>query len=241
MDPKNLKRDPKRIHAALKKTSGGQLVTPGGCKAYLPVRYAEQGLATVASEVVVVGILAWVVEDKYMGVSLTNAMMRLSPSSVNTVTVAEEDYYEFVFDAGSTVVQNVELVKDDTLPYRIYNELFAKGRVPWYMTYEDLGRIYESAEKHANIVVGANHAVIEMMAAAVCRDSKNLTRYYRHVVEKEQDLVTNPPAVTKLKDVGLGATNTTAKLLGSYFTEGLTSALVNPSDRKEPIETLLRM
>lgn len=240
MDPNALKRDAKRIHAALKKTSGNQLVTPTGCKIYIPVRFAEQGLATIGSDVIIVGICAYTVDDKYYGVSLVNAMMRLSPTTINTVTVMNEDYYEFIFDPGAVVTPNVDLVKDDTLPYRVYNEIFAKGRVPWYMSYEDLGRIYESAGRHANLNVGANHAVVELMAAAICRDQSNLTRYYRHVVKSEKDLVENPPAVTKLKDVGLGATNTTAKLLGSYFTEGLTSALINPSDRKEPIETLLR-
>ncbi len=240
MDPTTLVRDPKRIHAALKVAKDGQMITPTGCKIYIPARFTEQRLASVGSEVYTVGIFAVVVEDKYYGVSSACAMMRIDPSNTTTVKVGEDDYLEFTFDSGAVVSPNANLIKDDSLPYYIYNEFFAKGRVPWYIAYEDLGRLFASAEYHAGFRVGANHAVVELMASAICRDAKQLTKYYRHTVESEQDLVKRPPAVTPLKDIALGATNTTAKLLGSYFTEGLTSALVNPSERTEPIEALLR-
>lgn len=240
MDPSTLKRDPQRVHKALTVTRSKQMVTPTGCRIYIPARFSEQGLASLGSDIYILGIFAITVEDKYYGVSLANAMMRITPDSTNTVKVGEDDYLEFSFDPGSVVCPNVDLVKDDTLPYRVYNEIHAKGRAPWYISYEDLGRIFQSAPYHAGMRVGANHAVVELMAAAICRDASRRTRYYRHVVEKESDLVNTPPVVIPLKDVSLGATNTTARLLGSYFQDGLTSALVNPADRSEPIEALLR-
>ena len=54
------------------------------------------------------------------------------------------------------------------------------------------------------------------------------------------EVLSRPPALIPFRSVTYGATNTTAKLMGAYFDEGLTSALVNPSQRTEKIEELLR-
>lgn len=240
MNPSTLTRDAKRVLDSWSTTKDGQMLTAKPCKIIVPARWTEQNLADVGTVTRTMAIFAIVMDDKYYAVSNAAAMMRLTPTETNTIKVGSDDYLEFFFEAGSVVCPNINLVKDDTLPYRMYNEFFAKGRVPWYISYEDLGRIYESAPYHANLQVGANHAVPELMAAAICRSEKDVTRYYRHVVEGEQDLVMNPPVTIPLKDVSLGATNTTARLMGSYFNDGLVSSLVNPSDRVEPIENLLR-
>ena len=64
--------------------------------------------------------------------------------------------------------------------------------------------------------------------------------YYRSVINNRSDLKKNPPVFIPLRSVVYGATNTTNKLAGSYFNEGVISALVSPSTRIEPIEELLR-
>ena len=79
----------------------------------------------------------------------------------------------------------------------------------------------------------------QMFAAAITRDSANRAKYYRHTLS---DLPSEdrPPTFIPLRSVTYGATNTTAKLMGSYWNDGLTSALVNPSEKTERIEQLLR-
>ena len=85
-----------------------------------------------------------------------------------------------------------------------------------------------------------NPEVMELIASMVSRNQKNRLEYYRHTIQNRDELKTNPPLFVALRSVSDSATNTTNKLGGSYFEEGLTSALVNPTERVERIEDLLR-
>ena len=142
MDLSKLKRDPKRVHEALQEMPDGRLVTKKTCKIIIPSRFAECGLASVGIETNIVGIYAIIVEDIYYGVSLVNAMVRIEPSSTMKILIDDQEFYEFTFDPGSTVIPSLQLVKRDTLVYRIYDEIISKGHVPWYLGYSELGKIF---------------------------------------------------------------------------------------------------
>lgn len=240
MDIKSLIRDPKRVKETLFETDEEALITKTGCKIYIPVRFEERGLATISVETLIVGIYAIVIEDKYYAISLINTMVRIDPQITNKVSINGDDYYEFVFTPGSTVIPSLQLVKVNTLPYRIYDELFAKGRIPWYIGYYDLARIYDSAKYHAGVNIGEDHEVTELLVSMITRDSKDRNIYYRQSVKSDEDMKQNPPVFIPLKSVAYSATNTMNKLAGSYMQDGIVSALVNPSERPERIENLLR-
>jgi len=239
MDLTRYIRDADRVHASLKELADESLVAVRPLKLYVPVRFAEHGLAEVGIETYVCGIVMYLVEDKYYSISLINAMMRITPTSTLKVTLEEEEYYEFYFEPGSTVIPSLQLIRTDTLVYEIFDELFAKGRVPKYVTYDDMSRIFDTAKKHANANVGGNHEVTSMLVSLIARNAKNRRQYYRQFVTTQSDLTTNPPIWTALYSVTDAATNTLNKLAGSYFHEGVVSALNSPSERKERIETLL--
>lgn len=240
MNPKLLKRDAKKVHAALQELQDGRLVAVRPVKIYVPARFAEHGLAFIGVETQIIGIYAITVDDQYYGVSLVNAMMRIEPTSTIKIQIDEEEYYQFEFEAGSTVVASVNLVKIDTLTYRIYDEIISKGRVPWYLGYTELGRLFDTAEYHAGANIGKNSEVTELIVSMISRDPKDRTKYYRQTVKSLDDVLRNPPAYIPLRSVQYAATNTTNKLAGSYFSEGLISALVSPAERVEKIESLLR-
>lgn len=241
MDPRQtLTRNPAAVHACLRELPDGRLVTTKGCKIYVPVRYNERGLASIGVETHVVGIYAIVVEDKFYGVCNVNAMQRIEPTSTIKVVHNDEEYNEFYFEPGSTVVSSVQLVKTDTLVFKIYDEIISKGRVPWYLGYADLGKIFDTAPYHAGAKIGHNHEVTELLISMIARDETDRTKYYRQTVQSMADVLKKPPAYIPLRSVTYAATNTTSKLAGSYFKDGLTSALVSPTDRTEPIEEILR-
>lgn len=240
MDPRTLTRDASKIHAVLKELEDKRLVTTKGCKVYIPSRYAERGLAQVGVETNIVGMAAIVVDDKYYGVWVVNAMMRIEPTTTMRVKIDEEEYFEFYFEPGATVVSNIDLVKTDTLTFKIYDEVFAKGRVPWYLSYNDLGKIFETAGHHAGASVGRQREVTELIVSMIARDQKDRTKYYRQTVKSEADSVLRPPAYIPLRSVVYQATDTTTKIMGSYFSDGLQSALISPAERVERIEGLLR-
>lgn len=239
MDPSKLVRDAPKVHACLKVLPDRRLITTKGCKIYIPSRFAERDLATIGMETYIVGVYAIVVEDRFYGVSMINAMHRIEPTSTAKVMVDEDEYYEFYFEPGSTVFSTIDLVRKDTLPYKIFDEMFVKGRVPWYISYADAGNIFESAQKHAGADVGGSPEVIKLLAAIIARNPKDRHKYYRSSLTSMADLKKTLPAWIGLRSVTYAATNTTNKLAGSHFNEGVISSLVTPTERRERIEDLL--
>jgi hypothetical protein len=126
------------------------------------------------------------------------------------------------------------------LVYKIYDEIISKGRVPWYLGYLELGQIFDTAGYHAGANIGKNQEVTELIISMISRSEKDRNKYYRTTIQSLDELMTNRPAFIPLRSVQYAATNTTNKLAGSYFSDALVSALVNPSDRVERIESLLR-
>jgi hypothetical protein len=240
MDTKRLIRDAAQIKACLKELPDNRVVALQEVKIYVPARFAERNLAYVGVDKHILGIYAITCQDMYYGVSLINAMISIDPAVMNRIKIEGDEYLEFVFPPGSTVFKSTNLVRTDTLTYRIYDEFFSSGKIPWYVGYEELGHIFDTAQHHAGANVGANQEVTQLIASMVARDPTDRTKYYRTKIQSLGELRTDPPAFVSLKSVEYSATNTTTKLGGSYMSVGIVSALISPSTRTENIESLLR-
>lgn len=240
MNPSLWKRDASRVKAALKRQADGSVLTTKPTRIYVPERYVEKGLAEIGSETFIVGIYAMVVDDEHYAVSKINAMVRIKPTTISTVKFDGSTYLEFFFEPGSVVIATTSLVRSDTLVYNIFNYFISNGAIPWFLGYEDVASLFESAEHHAGVRLTKSHSILEMFAAAIGRDPENRTRYYRQSLDRGSEKPNKPVAFIALRNISLGATNTTARLMGSRFGDGLTSALANPSRKLERVEQLLR-
>lgn len=239
MDIKQLTRDAGFIQSVLEQTADSKLIAKQPVKIYIPARYDERGLAEIGMQTLILGIFVIVCGDKY-AVNNVAAMVPIEPNSTIKVKIDGQDFYEFSFDKGSTVISSLDLLKNDVLVYKIYKEFIAQGNVPWYINYADMGAIFDTAKKHANTHVGSNKAVTELIISLVTRQSSDLTKYYRTQLTKPEDLIKVPPTFIPLQSVEYAATNTTNKLAGSYFSTGIVSALNSPAEREERIEAILR-
>jgi hypothetical protein len=233
------RRNPELVKKHLTEQEDGSVITSAACRIVVPERYASRHLANIGTEVHILGFFAIILEDGSYGVSATAAMMRITPSSTEKVNHNGTAYYEFHFFPGDRVFYNTYLVQNDTLTYYIYDEHLAKGNVPWYFNYFDLAHILSTAELHAGINLG-NKALLELIVSTMCRDSSDMTRLYRHIYEGPEATAKNPPSVVAFRSVIWNTSDTTSKLIGAYFGDSITSALVNPSERVERIEELLR-
>jgi hypothetical protein len=240
MDASQYTRDATKVLADLKELPDGSVVTKSGCRLLIPERYKQKRLMTQGNETYILAIYALVVGDKYYAVSLADAMIRVGQANINTVKFGDESYLEFQFEAGDILFGSTELIQDATLVYAIFDEFISKAHVPWFINYEDLAKIFDTAEYHAGMKLGNSRAILELITSMIARDPDNKMNYYRHVFKDRKTMFTNPPVVIPLRSVAMGATNTTAKLIGAYHDEGLTSALNNPATRVEPIEEILR-
>ncbi len=240
MDINKLIRSPEKIHACLTELPSGQLVTSKKLCIYIPTRFAERNMAYVGLDNYILGIYAIVLDDTFYGTSLVNAMINIDPTETNRIKINDEQYFEFTFKPGSTVFKNVNLVKTDVLCYSIYDEFFSNGRIPWYVSYEDLGKIFDTAYYHAGANIGTSKEVTELIASIVARDKDDRNKFFRTTVNTLADLDTKRPVIIGLHNVSYSATNTTNRLGGSYMSIGVTAALVSPTSRVEKIENLLR-
>lgn len=240
MNSRGLIRNADAVLANLKELADGSVVTLKGCKIYVPKRFAERGMLQLGTETHTCGVYLMTFGDKYYAVSLVNAFITILPSGTTTTKMGDEEYYEFSFNPGATVMKTLDLVQQDSLVYRIYDELFSKANIPWYIEYEDLGKIFDTAKKHAGTDIGSNAEVTELLVSLISRNAADRTQYYRTVIESREDLKKNPPAYIPLRSVTFASTNTTNKLAGSYFSEGVTGALVYPAERVENVEKLLK-
>ena len=241
MDVRKLIRNPETVKGQLKKQADNTVITNRGCKIYIPARFAERNLADLGVDNYIVGMFAMTVDDTYYSFCNINALIQITPDSVNKINIEGEDYLEFVFMKGSTVIKNTFLVMNDVLVFRIYDEFMSKGNIPWYMNYEDAGKMFETAGKHGGTSVGSNPEVVEMLIATIFRDAKDRNISLRTIINTREDLITKKFVTIPLRSVAYAASNTTNKLAGSYFSVGLTSALVNPTERTEKIEAILRV
>lgn len=237
MDLKQLTRDAAKVHAHLKEMEDGSVITTKGVKIYSPTRFRDKNLANIGNEIYIVGIFMVTVADQFYAVEVTNAMMRIEPSSVNNVSIQGKEHFEFVFEPGDTVFPSTELVREGKLLYYIFEEIIGKGNVPPFMDYMDIGRLFSTAQHHAGVTLASTPTVLEMLMSMICRDPKSPMTYFRQITNgKDFDKVMYVP----LRSPIFGATNTTSKILGAYFGDSLTSALVNPSEEEEDIESILR-
>jgi hypothetical protein len=239
MNPKHLVRDADKVKAALRETEDGKLVALKPVKIYVPTRFEERGLASIGIETFISGIYAMVIDDSYYAVSLVNAMIRIEPTSMMKVLLDGDEYFEFEFDKGATIIASLDLLKTDALVYKIYNEIIAGGHTPWYLSYTDLALIFDTAKEHAGANIGQNHEVTELLVSMVARNPKDRHQYYRQTIQDRHDLTTNPPVFIPLRSVEFAASNTLNKLAGSYFSRGVVSALVTPTTRLERLDALL--
>ena len=235
MDTLKLVRNASKVHAAMKR-SGKQLVATKPLKIYVPESYFGKFLGPNGETLKFVGIFGITVEDKYFAVSVANAMVESEPSHRNIVEVEEAKYMEFTYEPGDVIMTNVNIAQSGTFVYRIYYELVANGKIPWYVQYRDHLSMFNTAKIHGGASLGVDNAVLELLSAVMAKDPKDKTKYFRHSNPKPDD----EPVFIAFKSVAYGATNTTAKISGSDFQQGVTSALVSKSTSNESIEDLLR-
>ncbi len=240
MDYRQFVRDPETVKAACAEGADGSIVALKPSRIYIPERFIEKELAVIGTDNYIVGIFALVVGNAY-AVFLGVAMMHVEPTTIATVKFGEDSYLELSFDPGSRILVSQEVVQDKLLTYKVYDEVISKGHSPWYLDYDDRVMLLYSADALAGVNMLSNHAMLELNAAATSRDPKNINRYYRHAVTKYTDLRDLQPTTIPLMSVSYGTTNTVSRIMGSYWDQGIASALVNPSTKVENIERLLRL
>jgi len=235
----HLKRNPNIAKENLIEDKSGQVFTKKDCTIEIPVRFTDRGLGQIGINTFVYGCFPIIFEDSEYSVCNITSLIEIDPYKTTTKTIDEIEYYVFHFKANDLVIKTTQLVKRDTMMYNIFDEFIFKGKIPWYMQYEDIGKLFDSAKKYANSNVGNNQVVIELLASLITRIKSDRTKYLRLFIKEYKDVIANT-AYVPLQSVFYSAHSTINKIAGNYFNDGVISALVSPSDKVEQIEGILR-
>lgn len=238
MDFATLTRVPTKAHDVFL-LQDGSYVAKKPCKILVPEAWLGTELGNMGEVIRVLATFAIVVDDKYYGVSQTCALMDTVPSRLDSTMIGNDKYVVFCYEVGDKIMVNAKLPKISTLVYRIYYDFISNGNIPAFLDagikHSDVTRIFDTSLTHGGANLRGDHALLELLAGNITRQREDMTKYYRHQEDKSI-----PPVIVPLNSVAYGATNTTAKIVGNRLNEGLTSALVAPSDTNEQLEDLLR-
>lgn len=238
MDFSKLKRDPEFVKKNWQK-NGKLLVTKVPCAVVFPAHYLKGSLGTIGDDILVTGIFAVVMGDKY-AVNVTLNMISFRPETTNIITINETQYIVLGFDTGSIVTPNTTVALNDKLIYSIYDEIIAKGKTPAYFSYMDLLNLFENVVEDSGVDLGANMAVMHIFTAIRSRIKGSRSRYYRETIKSVEQITNDDAVVVPFRSVSDSATNTLTKINGAYLNEGISSAALVQTTRVEPMEELLR-
>lgn len=241
MDTSHLIRDRKKVLAAIASEADGKIaISKGEVKIYFPKHYLNGKLGYIDSNFHVTGIFAMVVDDKYYGVSVTNAVMSLTPTGINVVKIDGDEYYELYFPPGSVICPDLDLVKDNQLVYQINHDIINLGKTPWQLDIDLLCRIWDTAKLFSDVDLQASSSVLEIKIASRARDPDNLMHYRKEDFKTRKDVETLPVTFVAQRAVAFTTTNATARLLGANLKDGIMAEIVNPSTKNELFEDVLR-
>jgi hypothetical protein len=222
------------LHKYFKTTDKEVIFLGDKLQAYIPARYENYELLDFQdNNVATFGIFDITINDKLKHGILLPSILYLKPSTIEQVTKDGATFYELTFNKNDTFIANTTFVKIDSLVYITFLEFIQNGNLPKFLTYDQTAFLMLKISKICGTRFEVNHAIVEIMLAHLFRDSTKLTLPYRKSDYK------NPPKFISLKHISYGAESTTSKLLGSYFTDGLRSALVNQNDVNHELEAIV--
>lgn len=233
------KRDAQVVHAALKELPGGRVVATKQLTITFPVRFRDIKLAQIGKISFVYGLFAIMVGDRYALCNI-NGYVELGSATISINNVGEVEYYEFTYEPGDTVIVTTSVVARSNLIFTAIDEFVFKGKVPWYVDYDDMGTIFDTANSYAGSRAKMLPAMIEFFAAYIARKKNEREKFIREGAKTREDFAIESISWVPLRSVFYSAPGTVNKLAGAYFQDGIVSALVNPSSQVESVESILR-
>lgn len=233
-----MQRSAEKINSILKEV-GDQLITTEGCRIEFPVRYEVVGLANIGTESTVYGFCCIkTLKGEYYSVLNICAMFPTTADEINIIDVEGIPYYEFIYHPGSTVIDNLNLLVDDKIIGKIYKEFINQGKLPYYCNYNDVNTLFDTARDFANVNLGTFESLC-VPISIIARNPDNPNQYFREITDKV-DVNKVKPLFVPSSSVSFSASSTLTKLTGSYYNEGIVSAINNPTEQTELIDYVLR-
>lgn len=233
-----MKKNVSAIRKVLTETKTGSVVCTKPLKIHFPQRYESVGLSSQTPAPTCLGLFCILFEDYYC-IMNAMAMLAMEPNAVSTFSYMGMDYCEWSFEPGSVFIKTKDLVKNDYIVGKVFDEYISNGNVPYYYDYEDYSKILSSAQKYTGANIGASDGLVAVLTSSIARWPHNKQLQYRQGLDAYKGDKPPNPLYVGLSNID-AAVSTVAKLRGAYFEAGVRSAILNPSKRLEETDALIR-
>ena len=206
------------------------------CKIYIPAKWENTPLLNLDSgnnERFALALFIIVIDGKYTLINATGRM-QLAMSNYTTVEMDGVECFEFYFEAGDIVIQNRNIVQDNTLLYYVTEVIINKGNLVPYLEYNDALLLLSTSTSIGGI--GLPNQVYASLYISHCwRLVKDKTKLARQMSRGDKLIQIG------FRNVMYSTAGTFGKFNGSYLDEGIQSALINPTDEIGEAESILRL
>lgn len=224
----------------VKQENGGPILTKADLFCEVPSRFYERELGSIGETYSTIGYFPLIRDTGEYSVMSACSLFDLTPTSVQNINIDGSEYKRLFFEKGSTVIRSSRVVQTATLVFYVLDEFILKGNVPWYFSYDDLGKIFDSVKRYAGSTVGQSQETVEFIASMITRSKEQKTKYVREVASSFRDVEIDKLYYIALTNVLFAANDTLNKIVGNYFSDGVTSALVTNTKKSGKIERILR-
>lgn len=235
------KRSGEHLRSLLKTMPDGRVVALKPLAIVFPETYLEKSLCKYRDNIECLGVFALLdPESSTYAVFNIPAMVYLPMTDIKTVMINDVAYKVLEFGKHQTVLSSDAVISNTKMSYWIYDYFIALARVPWFMSYLDVLRLYRQDSHYLGALLSNSTQIIDMVYSSIARSPKDDRQMYRTPLSSMDDLNKIQPQWVPLKSVSLGAVDTMSKIMGAYYDEGVNSALAEPSKKLTDMEKILR-
>ena len=197
--------------------------------------FFKKNLAEISDYVTLVGYYAIIDDDGNYGVSRIPAMLKLLVDKIEDSTCTDGQLYKVLYiNKGSILMDENSIVVTDSQLYNICEVFFINAKIPWYIEYNKLSKIFMEALKYCKSTIGKYRLVFEILASVVAR-GKNKSIYYRNSPE----FLKVKPQWVDIKNIYYSLPSTSSKLIGGYYGAAVGVAILKPEKTISAVEEVL--
>jgi len=237
----NYKRNPEAVRANFAVNKAKQVICRQPCTIQVPKTYFDSGLGQLGVDTKIYGLFPVILEDGQYSLVNTTAMFSISPSATTIRTVDEIEYYEFYFAKDTVVWKTTGLLSDAKLIYEVFQAFFFMGRVPWYVSYDDHGRVLDTAPTFAGFGAVKNPEVVEFLTAMIARKANSIdNEFLRLLIKSYEDTKIGKVEFVPMGSVVASVKSSLNKISAAYAQDGIISAIVSPGEDVGVVEKIVR-
>ena len=237
MDVNNLKHDPAKIHTLFTEQPDGSVIANRDFEVYLPKRFTENGMATVADKVQTAAVLGLVIPGECYAPLVALVNVTLIPLSIREVSIQGTQYLVLEFTKGDTFIENTMTLQDPNQPYFYFMEFLVYAKLPWYLRQQDLTSLFDHAKQESGDTVGSSPQVMRVFSSIMLRDPDNLDNPYRYSKAMKEG---KPPTIVGLNNSSMLIKGVFPKVTGGYLQDNTLAAIVNPDDQVTDLDMIIR-